>query len=485
MNFFHSLRWQLQIWHATLLILVLVGFGATAYRIAWDESQRQVDRELQQHLMSILRRGQPPPGFGRIRLGQRPGPQFEPPKDLPPPPDLSLPFDARGMMTELVSRVEDEGAGSLFVVLWNEKGEVVASSREAPKDVPPFQFADQEGDNGPEPTFRTRGDIREAIIPVPFAGGLVIGRSITEELSAIRQVALSLFGAGVAVLAIGLIGGWLLTARAIRPVEIIEETAAEISKGDLSHRIEIVDAKSELGRVSRALNSTFDRLEVMFQNQARFTSDAAHEFRTPLAVILTQVQSALSRDRTPSEYKEVLEACQRAAQRMRGLTTSLLELARLEAGQEIEGHKQIDLAEIVRECVDLLAPLSNRAGVQVFTDLETAPCRGDHARLAQVVINLATNAIQFTKVGGSIWIKTGIVNQYAQIEVRDDGSGISPENLPFIFERFYRSDAVRTGGQNTGLGLAICKAIVQAHSGTIGASSTPHAGALFDVRLPL
>jgi signal transduction histidine kinase len=223
----------------------------------------------------------------------------------------------------------------------------------------------------------------------------------------------------------------------------------------------------------------------MFQNQARFTSDAAHEFRTPLAVILTQVQSALTKERTSAEYKEVLAACQRAAQRLAGLTASLLELTRLDAGHDITRQEQFDVSDIVRECTDLLAPLSRLAGVQVVTELNACRCLGDRARLTQVITNLVANAIQFSEPGGLIWVSAKTDGGFAHIEVRDEGSGISSEDLPFIFERFYRSDAVRTGGgQNTGLGLAICKAIVQAHGGSIKAASPPDSGARFEVRIP-
>src|SRR5205823_12651972 len=121
-------------------------------------------------------------------------------------------------------------------------------------------------------------------------------------------------------------------SRAIRPIDEISGTALKIAGGDLSQRIDAADTGSELGRLASVLNSTFARLEAAFAHQARFTSDASHELRTPLSVILSQTQTALSRERSEPEYREALEACQRAANRMRRLTESLLELARLDAG---------------------------------------------------------------------------------------------------------------------------------------------------------
>src|SRR5207245_2533484 len=123
-------------------------------------------------------------------------------------------------------------------------------------------------------------------------------------------------------------------ARAIRPIKEISATASRISGGDLSQRIPADDTDNELGQLANVLNSTFARLESIFAQQARFTADAAHELRTPVSVMLTQTQSALTRDREAVEYRETVEACQRAAQRMRRLIESLLELARLDADQE-------------------------------------------------------------------------------------------------------------------------------------------------------
>src|SRR5204862_5783999 len=130
-------------------------------------------------------------------------------------------------------------------------------------------------------------------------------------------------GIGGCILLVGLAGGWWLATGAIRPIEGISATAAKISAGDLSQRIDVAETESELGRLAGVLNSTFARLETAFAQQQQFTSDAAHELRTPVSVILTQTQAALARERPAAEYREIIEACQRAAQRMRRLIESL------------------------------------------------------------------------------------------------------------------------------------------------------------------
>src|SRR5262249_46229970 len=160
---------------------------------------------------------------------------------------------------------------------------------------------------------------------------------------------------------------------------------------DLSQRINASDTENEFGRLAAVLNSTFARLEAAFAHQVRFTSDASHELRTPISVILSQTQTALSRERPAGEYRETLEACQRAAQRMRKLAESLLELARLDAGQPMK-REPFDLARVARDSVELLRPLAAERGIEIHLDLKSVECPGDAERIGQVATNLLSNA---------------------------------------------------------------------------------------------
>ena len=336
------------------------------------------------------------------------------------------------------------------------------------------------------PEARTRGQIRELFRFLPRGQCVLVGRSLAPELAAMRRLALWLSAAGAAVLLLGLAGGWWVATRAIRPVEAISGTAAKIAGGDLSQRINTADTDSELGRLAGVLNSTFARLEAAFAQQARFTSDASHELRTPVSVILSQTQTALSRERTSPEYREALEACQRAAQRMRSLTESLLQLARLDAGQEPMKRERLDLSRVAGECVELVRPLAAERGVQIHCELPPLECLGDAERISQVVTNLLTNAIHFNRDQGEVRLSARAEGNLALLTVADTGQGIPAEDLPHLFERFYRADQSRSRIQGrNGLGLAICKAIVDAHGGTIQVASQPGAGSTFTVKLPL
>jgi two-component system OmpR family sensor kinase len=185
-----------------------------------------------------------------------------------------------------------------------------------------------------------------------------------------------------------------------------------------------------------------------------------------------------------AEYKETVEGCLESAQQMRRLTESLLALARFDAGQEQLVRRPIDLAEVVRAQVAALRPLAEQRGIAVELKVETAPLHGDAERLGQVVANLVSNAIHYTHVQGTVWIETSGEGREAVLVVSDNGPGIASEDLPHVFERFYRADKARSRAEGrSGLRLAICKAIVDAHGGTLAVESTLGQGARFTMRV--
>jgi len=170
---------------------------------------------------------------------------------------------------------------------------------------------------------------------------------------------------------------------------------------------------------------------------------------------------------------------------MKRLIAALLELTRLDAGQEHVKRKRFSLAETVHESVEMIRPIAEERGLKLVSELAPVELTGDAGRLAQVVTNLLTNAIQYNRPSGTISVKLEAQPGLAVLTVADTGQGIASEDLPHIFKRFYRGDKSRTGASNAGLGLAICKAITEAHSGTIEVKSEEDAGTTFTIRLPM
>jgi two-component system, OmpR family, sensor kinase len=498
---FNSIRWRLQAWHGLILVSVLAGFGLTAYHVARDNQLRRIDQELAQRLGVVFRPGPPD--------GPRDHPPDRPPEPGPDQPRMDRRFDPAQILQRMRRTIEQSSSlegtqtNGFYYVLWQGDGTLVARSPDAPADLPRPEFVPSPagleppplgqpgrmGEFGPRPgadETRTRGKYREVFRVLPHSECVLVGRNIAADLASMHRFALWLTAAGAAVLLLGLAGGWWLATRAIQPIEDISATAIKIAGGDLAQRISTTDTENELGRLAAVLNSTFARLEGAFAHQARFTSDASHELRTPVAVILTQTQGALSRERSGAEYREALEACQRAAQRMRKLTDSLLELARLDAGEEAFKREPFDLARVAGECVEMLRPLAAAQEIQVAHEFESASCLGDAVRIGQVVTNLLTNAFQFNRRGGNVRVVTRQEPGVAVLTVSDTGEGIPAADLPHIFERFYRVDKSRSGNQGrSGLGLAIAKAIADAHGGSLEVASQPGTGSTFTLKLPL
>jgi len=496
MKFSQSIRWRLQLWHGLLLALVLVGFGFTAWRLQWANQLRRIDQELEQRISAVagvLRdadgnpdrppqdrprpepqpKDRPPP---ELEPGDRPPPEpHRLPPDEPPPPPPQVHLSARDS-----ALFEGLPGSAFYYVVWLRGGREISRSASAPSDVPPPERV-----AGPRDS-RLRGTLRECFHFTPPVECILVGRDITEELAGIRRFGWLLAAAGSAVFLLGLAGGWWISTCALRPIADISATATKISTGDLTQRIQTADAGSELGDLVRVLNDTFARLEASFARQAQFTADASHELRTPASVVLTETQTALARERPAAEYRESLEACQRAAQRMRRLIESLLALARLDSGEAAAPRKPCELDRIVDEAVELLRPIADEQGVSLTLEHAPVRCEANAEQLAQAVANLLMNAIYYNRPGGSVQVRVASEPGAAVLSVTDTGQGIAPEDLPHIFERFYRADKARSGAAGrVGLGLAITKAIVGAHGGTIEAASELGRGSTFTVRLPL
>jgi two-component system OmpR family sensor kinase len=448
----HSIKWRLQVWHSFLLVTLVTGLMTGFYTYERRSRLAAVDTDLRETLTPLLPRLAPPG-----------------PRDRPRRPE----FEAADPGTS---------AGPFYFAAWLPNGDAFIISSNAPTDLARPEFN--------QPTegswLRTRGLYREIAHRVPTGRMVLVGTSLQSQQEKLQQLAWTLAMIGLAIVGVGFAVGWWLATRALRPIAEISHAAQKIAAGDLSNRINASETESELGHLITVLNSTFARLETAFAQQQQFTSDAAHELRTPISVILTQVQSTLNKERSSAEYRETLEACQRAAQRMKRLIESLLELARFDAGQEQLQRVTFNLAAKTRECADLLQPLAAERHVKIVLELAETNCTGDPERLSQVIVNLLTNAVTYNTPDGEVRVATALRDGNAVLTVTDTGIGITAEDAPHVFKRFYRADKSRAGGTgNAGLGLAICQSIVTAHGGRLDFNSEPGRGTTFTVHLPV
>ncbi len=288
------------------------------------------------------------------------------------------------------------------------------------------------------------------------------------------------------VLTLAALGGYWLSSRALAPVECIIEEARAIDPVNLAARLSVPASGDELQRLSETLNGMLSRVEQSLRQVRQFTADASHELRAPMTLIYTAAQFALRRERRPEELKEALGKILREAKRCTELINQLLWLARSDTGMTSVDLVLTDVSALVEEVVSEIAVLASNKGLTVSTNLPGTSVRAelDKVSFRRMLLILLDNAIKYTPTGGSITI---CLNQDAgnvEIAVADTGVGIPAEQLPFIFDRFWRADPVRSreaGG--AGLGLAIAREIASSNKAELTVESSPGHGATFTVRL--
>ena len=325
----------------------------------------------------------------------------------------------------------------------------------------------------------------------PDGSKLVVAAPLSEVDASLHHLLLIelLVSLGVVAAIVGL-GLWLVRL-SLRPLGRIEQTAGAIAGGDLSRRIENADERTEVGRLSVALNAMLGQIEQAFaertaseQRLRRFVGDASHELRTPLASVQAYAElfERGARDR-PEDLARAMAGIEREAQRMGVLVDDLLLLARLDQGRPLE-REDVDLTEVAREAVDVARVLEPQRPVELVAS-EPVVVEGDPERLRQVLDNLLANVRAHTPADAAVKVTVAREGGIALLEVADEGPGLSDEQAAHVFERFYRGEASRSrDGGGTGLGLAIVAAIAHAHEGDVEVARGNGAGVAFRVSLP-
>ena len=344
---------------------------------------------------------------------------------------------------------------------------------------------------------RLIGKIVDPKWPPPSAalvsGGTLVGalyldpmsraeRADTAFLAAVnRSVLVGALIAGLAALAVTL----ALSSRILRPVERLTEAAQRMEKGDLTVRVPVT-SEDEIGQLAHAFNSMAGSLAQQEQLRRNMVTDVAHELRTPLTNLRGYLEAARD-DLVPSDAA-LVDNLYEETMLLSRLVADLQELAQAEAGQLALLRQPASLAGIVEQAVTILRPQANAKGLMLSVDLpdNLPPVDVDPERVGQVLRNLLNNAVAHTPQGGEVAVAARSGDREVAVSVRDTGTGIAAEHLPYVFDRFYRADKSRarqTGG--AGLGLAIAKQLMIAHGGSIKVESAPEQGTTFTFTLPV
>jgi two-component system OmpR family sensor kinase len=359
-----------------------------------------------------------------------------------------------------------------------------------------FQPLDPNGMHSNRPIFRDvqvgNNRLRVLTVPIVTAGtdrligtiqlGTPLGALETTQKILVRVL---LIGVGLSMLVAG-IAGWISTNKALTPLEAVTETALQITRADdLSRRIPYNGPDDEVGQLIAAFNQTLSRLENLFNTQKRFIADVGHELRTPLTVIRGNVD--LMR-RMQSTDAESMDSILGEVNRLSRMVDDLLLLAQAESGKLPLIKTNVEIDTLILEVLSQMHILTKDRIRLTLGEIDQVLVCGDRDRLKQVLLNLVGNAINYTPAGGEVIVGVGKEINRARITVSDSGSGIPKDDLPFIFERFYRGEKSRTrskDGKGYGLGLSIAYWIVRNHDGQIDVSAREGGGTTFCVWLPL
>lgn len=459
-----TFRLRLILYYSSLLIGILLLFGGAVFATLRWAMLNQVDATLNRVTDDVRHETR-----SAIVLGPNGQPQ----------------------LTAYVPLLDTFRAPGVFVQIWKVGGEVglVSSSQNLggydraldPKVLPCSSDV--------QSTVTINGvNLRVITKPIIVQGQVVANVQAATSLSTIEaasdRLAKIMLGCGLIALLISLLLGDLLARHVLRPVSSIVTTARRIAKtDDLSRRIPYHGPHDELGSMVMTFNETLERLQKLFESQRRFISDVSHELRTPL----TTIQGNLDLLRRYGNDPKSLEAMQEEVRRMTVLVGDLLMLAKADAGQIPFAFRRLDLTRFIREIYDHALELAGEARtIRLGNVDEEVVIWGDADQLHHLFGRILHNAVKYTPQGGTIEISLTNNSHEVYIKVKDTGIGIPAEDLPHVFDRFYRVDKARSrAAGGTGLGLSIAQWIAEAHSGKITVDSKVGEGTTFTVCLPI
>ena len=449
-----SIRKQLSAWYFLIVAVALIGFAVFASTVMRQSIYSTVDEQLEDRARAL-----------QVVIANS-GPS--------------------GAADELQKHAELQSGTQLFQVS-DSSGHFVYRSRVmehlgVPADKPDQQFKNAEYDDLPLRLWTTTAS----------AGGRVyvvqVAEPMDDFMEAVDRFRTAMFFGIPLLLLAAIASGYWMSFRAMQPVERITRAAEAITPQDLSQRVTVPQTNDELQRLAETLNGMLQRIESAVVRITQFTADASHELRTPIALIRTRAEVTLDNPRSNDQYRSAIQEILAESERTSSLIENLMLLARSDTGSEVLRFEQTDLNEMVREVSKQGQTLAEakHLGWKVVTP-DTPTCvHGDNQSLCRLLLILIDNAVKYTAPGGSIALTVRSNGKSAEIEIKDTGIGMPEDDLPHIFERFYRVDKARSrdlGG--TGLGLSIGRWIAQAHGGEILVKSGLGVGSIFLVRLPL
>ncbi|MGD9207103.1 MAG: ATP-binding protein [Syntrophobacterales bacterium] len=391
--------------------------------------------------------------------------------------------------SEISWEVASDGAEHVFLRLLSMDGEeLLTTDMSAWEGVGSGSNALEKLKNGAPHVLETL-DLPEHEFQVRTAYGIIgpdlvlqIGESLeedTEFLEMHRKIFVPLMAAMVIIAAIV---GWLLAKRALSGVEEVTETAIEISEGALDKRVPHKVRGEEIERLATTFNHMLDRINVLIREMREMSDNIAHDLRSPLARIRGAAEMALTNS-TSEEHRAFAATMIEDCDRLINIINTMLDIAEAESGAAEITLEEVDIARLTKRACELFQAIAEENSIHITTDLpDSCVVYGEARKLQRMVANLLDNALKYTPPEGTVTVSVNADNGQVAISISDTGVGISEDDLPHIFKRFYRCDISRAKG-GTGLGLSLVQAIVHSHGGSVNATSRPGKGSTFTVTL--
>ncbi len=462
------IKWRLTLWYGLILTLILTVFSSGVYIYFRNSLQKSIDEKIKsiaEILSSSMTESQNAGVFGNFErylenvLGKKPKGKF-----------IQI-MDSSGKIGAKMNDIETEVLPSSFKTLERVlNGEIVYETME-----------------------RTYPRLRMITIPIVENKGnrkvtsiVQVGTSLEDFDETMRKLLIIMIISIPTSIGISIVGGYFLAKKAFRPVDQIRKAALKITLSNLGEKIDIGSRRDELGRLARTFNEMISRLRDSFLRINQFSIDVSHELKTPLTILKGQTEVALRKERNNEDYKNILKSNLEEINRMAEIIDDLLLLSKADTKEVKMNIEDVSLRDLIADvCMNVKIFADNKGIGLTMEEMDDIKIKGDELKLRRMILNIVENGIKYTQPGGKVEICSFLNNGYVQIDIKDNGTGISENDIKFIFDRFYRGDKSRKRESGSGLGLSISRWIAEIHKGTIEVNSRLSEGSLFSIRLPV
>jgi len=459
------IKWRLTIWYGFVLSLILITFASGIFIYFKNSLQESIDakiRSIGEVLSSSMTDAHNTSVFGNFErylenvLGKKPKGKF-----------IQI-MDSSGRIGAKMSDIEGEALPTSFSALERAmKGEIVYETIE-----------------------KTKPRLRMITIPImenkKVTSVVQVGTSLEDFDETIKKLLLIMIISIPSSICVTIVVGYFMAKKALKPVDQIRRAAIKISSSNLDERIDIGGRKDELGRLAETFNAMIGRLKDAFQRINQFSIDVSHELKTPLTILKGETEVALRKEREKHDYQILLMSNLEEIDRMSCIIDDLLLLSKADMKEIKLNVEEVALRDLIMDvCMDMKVVADKKNVELEASELEDIRLKGDELKLRRMLLNIVENGIKYSQVGGKVSVSSCQNNGYVKIDVKDNGIGISEEDIKYIFDRFYRADRSRKRESGSGLGLSISRWIAEAHQGSIEVISQPAQGSKFTIKLPI